>query len=262
MSTVLVNALPGTLPVGFCPTGATALQDLYNEFILRTQFSLSADKAFYNFGPTAPTPENRQFPWLQTSNGYPVRWWVFFGGFWVWPHAVPASSHMENIWRGDTTALITFDGGEAGPITATTGAMWEVDTDFDGRSPMGVGAIPTSNPAKTLALDENFGEGAHSLVKDELPLLTDILKVGVRVSAAGHDSSPPGYDGGSGGQGNLGNTNDSSIYPGSTADDNGFPQAKLTTTQTVPQTNITHNTVHPVRGCYIIKRTARIYYRQ
>lgn len=247
MSTVLVNALPGTLPVGFCPTGATALQDLYNEFILRTQFSLSADKAFYNFGPTAPTPENRQFPWLQTSSGYPVRWWVFIGGSWVWPHAVPASSLEWRLWGGTTAALETYDGGESAAIAVspTTGPMWEVNSDFDGRSPMGAGAIPTSNPAKTLALAENFGEGAHALVTDETPEHDHNMASVTNPNMQIFGSAERVVD--------AFKINASSAGPNYTTTKVGSP---------VGDADLPHNTVHPVRGCYIIKRTARIYYRQ
>jgi len=264
MSTVLVQALPGTFPSGFCPKGEGALQELYNEIILRTQFSLSADKAFYNYGNSAPTPENRQFPWLQTSSGYPVRWYVFRDGSWIWPHPVPASSDLRQIWVGDTTSLETFDGGESAAIavTPTTGPMWAVDTDFDGRSPMGAGAIPSSTPAKTLALDEAYGEGTHLITGNELPDLSTLVKIGVAIPAQGHaaDGFTESYDGGGTPVNLNGYTNDVGMYPTATLMASGFPKASVASLQTTPGTS--HQTTHPVRGCYIIKRTARIYYRQ
>lgn len=261
--TVLVNATPGTLPPGFCPTGVTALQDLYNEFILKTQFSLSADKAFYNYGDVAPTPENRVFPWLQTSAGYPVRWWVYVAGagYWLSPYPFPASSYLRQIWAGTEDQLDVYDGGEAAAVTNISGPFWEIDSVFNGRSPMGVGDIPTASPAKNLSLGEDFGEGATVLTGTQLPDISTLIKIGVAIPGTGHDSPGDGstYDGG-GAAINAGYTNDTAMYPSQQTWSNGFPKASVATLQTA--VGEAHNTVHPVHGVYFIKRTARLYYRQ
>jgi hypothetical protein len=173
-TTVLINAVPGTLPSNFCPTGATALQEFYNEIIARTVFSLSPDKAFYNFGDTTPTPENRVFPWLRTISGSPDRWYVYVGGKWIWPYRVPSGNAEWIIWPHALNLLYSYDGGDGtDPTTtaptSTTGSFWERATEVDARFLVGMGTLPSGtiiNPAST------GGEEKHILSIAELPAHT------------------------------------------------------------------------------------------
>lgn len=237
-TTVLINAVPGTLPSNFCPTGATALQEFYNEIIARTVFSLSPDKAFYNFGDTTPTPENRVFPWLRTISGSPDRWYVYVGGKWVWPYPVPISGGIRQLWVGTLNDLKTYDGGSTEPVTSTTGPFWEEDTAFAGRSPMHPGSIPNATPAYSLNPGENYGEGSHMMSKEEVgphthPLNeTDLVTTGSG-SSEGLEFSEPSED---------------------------FFKTLVTQTNEYATTQQAMPIIHPVRGIYIIKRTIRQYY--
>lgn len=237
-TTVLINAVPGTLPSNFCPTGATALQTFYDEIIARTVFSLSPDKAFYNFGDTEPTPENRVFPWLRTISGEPDRWYVYVSGKWIWPYPVPISTDIRQLWVGTLTDLQTYDGGSTDPVSDTTGPFWQEDSDFAGRSPMHPGSIPSANPSKTLAVDENYGEGAHLMTQDEVgphthPLNESQLVTSGSGSDEGIEFSEPSED----------------IYKTLVTQTNSYTSAQ----SAMP-------IIHPVRGIYIIKRTTRKYY--
>jgi len=193
---------------------------------------LEAGMAFYNYGDTVPQPQYQQCPWLRTQD---MRWY-YFEGEWKSPVA-DYSIYERRIWVGNPTQLETYDGGEAGAVSTTSGPMWEVDhTLFDGRSPMGVGDIPSSDPAKTLALIEQYGAGSHTQTSAEMPPHTHTL----------------GFD-----------TNDTG---------SGFPQASngenevnvYTTSETggtgTPAVATPMNMVHPVVGVYFIKRTVREFY--
>ena len=79
------------------------------------------------------------------------------------------------IYKGTTTELETFDGGEAGAVGDWTGPMWEVDTDFQFKVPIGAGTNSVtydSNPATTLAVGNTGGVERVALAEDELPAVT------------------------------------------------------------------------------------------
>lgn len=235
MATVLVEVNLGVLPAGFCPRGESALQEIYDKFFEITQFSLSADKAFYNFGNVIPTPENRVFPWFRTVGGYPDRWYIYAGGSWIAKHPLlPGFTTIAPSTIVTPTDLDTYDEGSAGAVTLVTGPFWEVDTAFAGRSPMGVGAIPSANPAHTLIANETYGEGAH-------------LQTGAEVGAHTHEPSPKSIvSSGSGSTVGL-------LLGGS-----GNPEPDLAIlANTAPAAM---PVIHPVLARYIIKRTARQYY--
>lgn len=236
--TVLIKALPGTLPSA-CYTGPNWAQDLNNDIINGATFQLltTPTASFYNFGDSTPLPDNRQWPWLRTVAGAPDDWYVYAKGAWLSLYkAVPAGPNgIRWEWEDTEANLVTFDGGEAGVATEISGPFWEVDHNYDGRSSMGPGAIPTSNPAKTLALGEAFGEGAHALTVAEL-------------AAHHHDIDIP--------QENVAGENPAfgNILAAT---------ASQFTTKTTKDTGSgdAHNTVHPVRGAFKIKRTIRAFRR-
>jgi hypothetical protein len=235
MSTIIVNATAGTLPLGFCPTGTGALQDLYNEFINRTQFFLSADKAFYNFGDTAPTPENRVFPWLRTTGGgQPDKWYVYFGGSWLSPYPTPAGPNdLRHIWVGSTGSLDTFDGGSAGVATTTSGPFWEVDSALAAKFPVGVGTFPAG---AAVAVTGTGGTDQHTLSIAEMP-------------AHDHPGSTVGPEFGTAPGGGING-----------ADYDSDNSAPLTLTIASQGGGTAFDILPPYYGVYFIKRTIRAFY--
>jgi hypothetical protein len=153
-------------------------------------------------------------------------------------------ANERRIFVGSLTDLRSYDGGDgtAGPATSTSGPAWQEDTDFQGRSPMGPGAIPTSNPAKTLSVGEDFGEGAHAQASTELYPHShppgDIFNAFAGFVKPGQLSS---YEIGGGTEiERMGFTG----LQGGNASGNADPA----------------NVVHPCRGAYIIRATARAFY--
>jgi hypothetical protein len=104
---------------------------------------------------------------------------------------------------------------------------------------MGAGVILGANPAKTLAVGEAFGEGAHTQLADEVGPHTHEPSPKIMASSPGSASVSGIINGGTG---------------------NAMPDLAVlantyaTTQQAMP-------VVHPVRGRHFIKRTARRFYK-
>lgn len=70
------------------------------------------------------------------------------------------------MYEGSQASIETYDGGEAGTVTATTGPMWERVTQLDARFPIGPGTLPSGT---AVAVTNTGGEEKHTLVENELP---------------------------------------------------------------------------------------------
>jgi hypothetical protein len=240
---LLLPIIPGTLPPGYC---FSSWQQTLNDFASHMNAELADGCAFFNYGPDKPAPEFNVYPWLRTTD---MRWYRF-DGVWISPNPESGDPNIVRRWvTGDAGTIVAditaYDGGDGGAPSDRSGPMWEVDADFDGRSPMQAGAIPSANPPKSLLSAENYGEGAHLQGTQEVgphthPLNADPTIVNgdnIRVVTTGV-----------GGPG---------LAMGLTAppmtDLSVLPNKYTTVQQTMP-------VIHPVRGGYFLKRTARVYY--
>lgn len=236
-----------TLPEGFCESlsGPDWAQTLINEGVGRAVAKLDGSGFSVVINQeTQPDPSQQTALWYQPSTGLTFS---FGGGAWVTPHRSPPGSDERRMWVGTLVGLRSFDGGDGSATTPATnvGAMWEEDTDFQGRSPMGVGAIPTSNPPTNLAVATNAGEGAHTQTANE---------VGPHTHPLAADTTIQDGDGvacvatGSGGDGLM-------------RGDSGTPLTSITVSNNeYTPAQAAMPIVHPVRGAYVIRRTARINY--
>lgn len=144
-----IVATPGTLPEGFCPISE---QQRYNQYIDSTTFVLPGNFSSFNIGPDQPTVDNQTKPWYKRSSaGAPSGWYSFYSGAWVKEHPIPASSEVRMMWVGTTAALQTYDGGAVGAVTELSGPMWEVDTAFADKIPVGAGGTPVATNASELS---------------------------------------------------------------------------------------------------------------
>lgn len=172
--TNLFRLIPPTFKKDYCPK---SLQELANSIINGTQltFLIQQGNFLYNMGSTTPAPENRIFPWLYTPNG---RWYTFQFGLWTAPmDPSMRDPTFRRMWKPavgtPASAIWSVDEGSGAdpvitPPTATTGASWELDLDdWAGRVPIGVGAIPDADPAKTLVLGDTGGVPQHKLTPEE-----------------------------------------------------------------------------------------------
>lgn len=158
MSTVLLPLIPGNLPPGYC---FTSWQATLSDFAAALNAQLPGE-SFYNFGDTKPSPDNNSYPWLRTTDGR----WYFFSGSWIAPHPIQ-SQNVIWLWDGSTLDLQTFDGGDADPLGASSGPMWEVVAAIGGRFPVGVGTIQSSGTV--VAVTDTGGDDSASIPTASLP---------------------------------------------------------------------------------------------
>ena len=232
--TIITLTAP-SLPVNYCPTN---YQQLANDIIGGTQatFNSAIGNSFFNFGPTVPTLNNQIYPWLD-ENGF---WWVFSNGYWTRRNPVAAGGSERRIYVGTTSDLQTYDGGNTNTASDWSGPMWEVDTAFEARFPVGVGTFAASGVVSvngTTTSTAVAGEDKHTLVVGEVPSHThQILDQYINLVQRG--------------------TADSGVF---SATNRSEGTANLLPT-TSSGGGAAHNNLPPFYGVYFIKRTARIYY--
>jgi hypothetical protein len=225
----LITLTAPSLPANYCPA---SYQKLANDIIGGTQatFNSTIGNSFFNFGPTYPAINNRIYPWLD-ENG---QWWIYDQGFWLRKNIVAASGYDRRIYVGTTTDLLSYDGGDGtATATSTTGPMWEVDTEFEARFPVGVGAFVASGAVAVMGKATStaiVGEDQHTLTIPEMPAHTHNFFPLVTADA------------------NNGGAN--GVQYGTTAN--------VATSSTGDGT--AHNNLPPFYGVYFIKRTIRVYY--
>lgn len=207
---------------------------------MRTMFgcltvTLPGSFSLFNFGNDQPAVEDRDKPWFRlNADGSPDKWWVWFNGIWVNRHPIEASDLSLRLYRGDAASVDTYDGGSAGAITETSGPMWAIDSEMEGRSPIGVGHIGGGTGTE-LALDQTFGEEKHTQTAAEMAAHTHDLSADkdnfTAFTTAGTNAMPVG---------------------------SGYV-TKAIAMQTAGESTPA-NIVHPVLAMYYLKRTARVYY--
>ena len=231
----LITLTPPNLPIGYCPT---SYQTLANDIISNTQatFNSAIGNSFFNYGPTTPTLNNQVYPWLDEDGN----WWVRNQGNWARKNPVPINSLERRIFIGTTTDLQTYDGGNTNAPSAFSGPMWEVDTAFEARFPVGAGTFATSGVVSvngTTTSTAVAGEDKHTLVVGEIPSHThQILDQYINLVQRG--------------------TADSSVFSPTNRSEG--------TANLLPTTSsggsAAHNNLPPFYGVYFIKRTSRVYY--
>lgn len=169
--------------------------------------------------------------WYKTTEGRIYR----YDGGWISPNPVEASGDERRIFVGSESDIWSYDGGDGTdpsttPPTSRTGAMWQRDTAFDFRFPLGAGTSPAPY-STTVSVLGTGGEEKHVLTQAELPLynldFTYGTGVGGSVFFKGSSASTTAVD----------NTSVSSA---------GGGQA--------------HQNMPPFIGVYFIKRTGRQFY--
>lgn len=232
----LISLTPPNLPIGYCPTN---YQQLANDIISGTQanFNSTIGNSFFNYGPTTPAINNRVYPWLDENGD----WWVYSQGYWLRKNPVAASGLERRIFVGNTTDLLSYDGGDGTPYNNIiySGAMWEVDTEFAARFPVGVGQFVASGAVAVtgkITSTSITGEDQHTLVTSEIPKHTHSMTWDSQDTSGGNQLKTLYY----GPDANV--VNDIVKDSGSTGGD------------------AAHNNLPPFYGVYFIKRTGRVYY--
>lgn len=231
-------------------------QSFVNEIFDKTRGQLE-DLEGVIISETAPGVDDQDKMWVRIDgNGRPTGQFTFIAGQWIWPHPVPASSSSRILYVGAENAggIWTYDGGDGSDPSVVSpsgvvGAMWEVDHEFDGRIPMGPGAIADIDPVKTLAVGEEYGSGVHTQTSDEVAAHSHNLTSDSNLVENGQIKVATS---GSGSSGLLANVTGS----GQAIQDLAVQTNNYSSTSGQTAMNI----VPPVRGIFVIKRTARTHY--
>lgn len=233
---VLLPIQPGNLLPGVCYDSE---QERLVDFAANMQAILSG-QAFYNYGSTKPAAELNAYPWFRTTDGR----WYFYSGGWITPNP-EQSLLVRRIWVGDLTQLQSYDGGDTGSPSDRSGPMWEVDSAFAGRAPVGVGSLDPSGTAVAV-----LGTGG----KDQVTL-TDAMMPTTAIVPLDSNNNPISDR-------TVQKSGDSFGLPFQNGDFSGSGSGGRMT-----DVNLRINggggaapTMPPYIGTYFIKRTARVYY--
>lgn len=193
--------------------------------------------AFFNYGNTTPSPDNQDKPWRRlNTNGTPDREYDYVGGVWLARHPVAPGTII--MYDGAEATIDTFDGGEAGTVSETTGPMWERVTALNARFPLGVGTLPSG---AAVAVTNTGGEEKHTLIEEEIPAHTHAL----------HYTPNHATDNGAGPDIEVFRTasaSDPSLSPDSFGGD-------------ADSETVAHNTMPPYYAVFFLRKTSRLYYR-
>ena len=140
-------------------------QSFVNEIFEKTRGELS-DISGVIISETTPDPADQDKLWVKIDGGgFPVGTFIFNGGEWLWP-VEGYDKADRRFWRGNIADLPFKDGGEAGPVTSTTGPFWELDEDMNGRVAIGVGDLPSG---AAIAVNDQGGNDVSTLENANIP---------------------------------------------------------------------------------------------
>lgn len=219
----------GNLPSGFCPS---TYQEMANGFGAVMSVIL-AQGTGVQIVASSTKPSDTTAVWLQLDSlGRPVRFYYFASGAWLSMHPMVPGATI--LWTTTLPDFTTFDGGDANPLSAISGPMWEEVTALRAAFPIGVGTLPSGT---VVAVGGTGGEEEVTLVRANLPsadlsVVTPVFKL------------KTGGDTGGGGQ-DIWTRNEGSTHTPET-EEMGDDEP--------------HNNMPPYVGVYFLRRTARLYY--
>lgn len=211
----------------------TSYQQLAVDLVNGIAGEVAGSASFFNFGNTTPAPDDRDKPWLRTNaDGTPDKVYTFVNGAWVALHPMAVGSRI--LYGGSEASITTFDGGEAGAITATTGPMWQKVSAADAKFLIGPGTLPSGT---VIAVGGTGGEEEVELEEENIPL----HEIQGYALADGANLTP-----------NALISDDDRVTTPTTADSFGGDTNGATTP---------HNNMPPFIAMFVIERTARSHYR-
>lgn len=211
--------------------------DKWQELVALLAVVLAAGSNF-TVSATEPGPTERSNPWIKlNSDGTPDDLYIYAGGVWIAKHRMAVGSVI--MYEGSLGSIDTFDGGEVGAVSATTGPFWERVTQMDARFPIGPGTLPST---LVLAVGDQDGEEDHALALTEITPHT-------------HGVEGSGF-------------NDGSLQPTRriVIDDEHLNNSNNSVTESAggtgsPAAVVAHNNMPPYNAIWFIRRTARVYRR-
>jgi hypothetical protein len=160
-SSFLKQPTAGQLPQGFCPRN---YQELFDAFVANLMLETAAST---NIIFAATKPADTTLGWGQLDNlGRLQRIYYFAQGAWLAKHTSEPGTTI--IWTSSLPDFTAFDGGDANPLSAISGPMWEEVVALRAKLPIGVGTLPSG---KVLAIGDTGG--AEPITVDQQRALLD-----------------------------------------------------------------------------------------
>lgn len=162
-----VTNLPGTLPFTCYPAD---VQDLNLAIVNGMQSSVNVSFGGVVISSTAPGPAYYSQLWFRNTD-FQLFSWITAVAAWARPHPMLPSTSARILWTGTEIALWSLDGGDGSDPAVVVpgdavGAMWERDTAFDAKLPIGIGTLPIAGAVAVLGTG---GAETHTLTVAELP---------------------------------------------------------------------------------------------
>lgn len=261
---VNVSFTLGNLPANYC---FSTLQAYANDIIALLTGTISGGFAGVIIGANTPAVGDQGKAWIKTdSSGNPIGLFLYQGA-WLRPNPTPPGgvTGERRIWTGiENPDLWLYDGGDGtnpgGGVTATTGAMWMIDTAFAFKVPIGAGTNPVAYGGvnTTIAVNGTAGEEKHVMAALEDALHSHVMGnwdqtggVNTHMAFVAPGTSPA-----------IASTPSMNIGTTIQGGPPTLTQGNLVTSLAVAEANATnaHNTLPPVLGVSFIRRTGRIYY--
>lgn len=252
MNNAVINFSFAGLPEGYCFTG---FDRFALDLVQNMTGYLPGQYGTVIVSETEPSADDRDKPWLKLlPGGAPTgKTFIYYLGKWVYPNPIEPGADERKIWVGNESDVWSYDGGDgtdpsSNAPTATTGAMWERDTDFNFRFPLGVGTSPAPY-STTVSVGATGGAEKVALAEDEMP-------------PHGH---PARWNGG--GEGDSDPTGGIMVGPSgsetrpawSGEPDDARGKAIGGTGGDADGATTAHNNMPPYVAVFFIRRTARIY---
>lgn len=195
---------PGQLPQGFCPSTE---QERLNTYANVSYVTFPSTFSGVILSQSKPTDTTKAWGQLDQYGRF-LRLYNYANGLWVSLH--PGASGLTQWWFNDLPNLNTFDGGDANPISDTSGPMWQQAKNKDGvtiaaKFPIAAGTLPSTT---VLNVGDTGGEEKHILTQAELPNYELPVRCGglnLALSAANNFWSGDGGNGNGFGQGDSRN---------------------------------------------------------
>jgi microcystin-dependent protein len=239
---LILPVVSGQLPNGFCPS---TYQDMVNGF--SAVQTVTFPNTFTGITVSSTTPADQTQAWLQLDSlGRPVRLYYFASGAWISMH--PAVPGTTIIWTTTLPTFSTFDGGDANPLSAISGPMWEEVTALRAVFPIGVGTLPSGT---AIAVGGTGGNEKVTLDATNMPAHNHQLYVGasdgsvggIRAALQTVDTPHSGTD---------------AAYQ--TSDGSGGSNYVKNSYGDAGGASVAHDNVPPYVGVYYLRRTNRLFY--
>lgn len=203
-----------------------------------------------NYGNALPAHENENLPWFRLNpDNTPDRTYSHTAGLWLSRFFVDPPFTFWYTGTGLDADIGALHGGEVGAVSSYTGPFWQKVAGFEGRSPIVPGTLASG---AIINIGDNFGSEDATLTALNIPEhFHDII------------AKSTGAIGGGDGGWLIGTGSATSGTPARDLDP-ADPQRRVGRTENAGELAADIDPisiVHPVRGIWLLERTARLFHR-